>query len=247
MITFISTDEAPAHFDARDEKLANSSFTLDSSSNGRLKRSAIILSQTPDKCFDDDGLLQEDDFALRSTPISKNATNVIKYFQQTNRLSARCYPFTGKTEQSRNQSDKVDSDTEQCISCELEDVGDPIGPYGARTSYQALPKERDFIRRLPVHLSKYILGFLNQYCLINCVCVSKHWRFLAEQVRNDTLAQQIMREDVMLIQVNLLIILIKILGIPLLIHLNDYCCKNFFRKCLFAIMIHPKTCLLLQC
>ena len=202
------------HYDERDEKLANSSSILDSRSNGRLKRSAVTFSQTPDNFFDvdDDELLVDDDLGLSSTPISKG-TN-IRNFQQHSRLSARCYPFTGKTEKSRTQSSTVDSDTdqhEQYISCEFEDLGDSIGPYDSRTPYQALPKERDFIRRLPVHLSKYILGFLEQHNLINCVCVSKHWRFLAEEVRSDMLAQQIMREDVMLIQVNLQIILLNYL------------------------------------
>ncbi len=72
-----------------------------------------------------------------------------------------------------------------------------------RNTYRSLPMQRDFIRRLPVHLSKMILGFLDASSLVNCVCVSNHWRFLAEEVMNETLTQQIMREDVMLIQVGM--------------------------------------------
>lgn len=69
--------------------------------------------------------------------------------------------------------------------------------------YAGVCRFKDFIRSLPVHLSKFILGMLDKNSLTNCLCISKHWRILAEEVRQDCLVHQLMTEEVMLMQVNL--------------------------------------------
>ena len=61
---------------------------------------------------------------------------------------------------------------------------------------------KDFIRCLPVHLSKCILGMLDKNSLTNCLCLSKHWRLLAEEVKQDCMVHQIMAEEIMLMQVS---------------------------------------------
>ncbi|XP_039083328.1 CMT1A duplicated region transcript 1 protein isoform X2 [Hyaena hyaena] len=43
----------------------------------------------------------------------------------------------------------------------------------------------DFIRYLPVHLSKYILSMLDKTSLNRCAYVSRHWASLAQQVKKD--------------------------------------------------------------
>uniref|UniRef100_A0A673VBW2 F-box domain-containing protein n=1 Tax=Suricata suricatta TaxID=37032 RepID=A0A673VBW2_SURSU len=43
----------------------------------------------------------------------------------------------------------------------------------------------DFIRYLPVHLSKYILSMLDKNSLNRCASVSQHWAALAQQVKKD--------------------------------------------------------------
>ena len=63
-------------------------------------------------------------------------------------------------------------------------------------------KYKDFIRCLPVHLSKRILGMLDKNSLTNCLCLSKHWRVLAEQVKQDYMVHQLMTEEIMLMQVS---------------------------------------------
>ena len=55
---------------------------------------------------------------------------------------------------------------------------------------------------LPVHLSKRILGMLDKNSLTNCLCLSKHWRVLAEEVKQDYMVHQIMTEEIMLMQVS---------------------------------------------
>lgn len=60
---------------------------------------------------------------------------------------------------------------------------------------------KDFIRCLPVHLSKLILSYLDKASLINCICISKHWRILCEEVQQDVFVHQIMIEEVMMMQV----------------------------------------------
>ncbi|XP_058559306.1 F-box and WD repeat domain containing protein 10B isoform X4 [Neofelis nebulosa] len=46
-------------------------------------------------------------------------------------------------------------------------------------------KYRDFIRHLPIHLSKYILSMLDKNSLNGCAFVSQHWAALAQQVKKD--------------------------------------------------------------
>ena len=68
-------------------------------------------------------------------------------------------------------------------------------------AHSGVAKYKDFIRLLPVHVSKLILGLLDQVSLNNCVCVSKNWRILAEEVHRECFVQQSLREEVMLMQV----------------------------------------------
>ncbi|XP_007483469.1 F-box and WD repeat domain containing protein 10B isoform X2 [Monodelphis domestica] len=72
------------------------------------------------------------------------------------------------------------------------------------TSYrQQLPeisKEKDFIRCLPVHISKYILGLLDKKTLNKCLSVSRHWALLAEQVRKDHSTHQYVENEITLLQ-----------------------------------------------
>jgi len=60
---------------------------------------------------------------------------------------------------------------------------------------------RDFIRSLPVHIAKYILGYLDIASLHNALCVSTNWRTLVEEVHNEFRVNQDLIEEVMLMQV----------------------------------------------
>ena len=113
--------------------------------------------------------------------------------------SARCSPYFGKSK-SRPHSGITDI-SDGYISCEDDDLYSLTGLSSVSFSAHTLPSFKDFIRRLPVHLSKFILGMLDSNSLTNCVCVSPNWRALAEEVQRETLSDQIMREDVMVIQV----------------------------------------------
>lgn len=68
--------------------------------------------------------------------------------------------------------------------------------------YLGSEKYKDFLRCLPVHLSKRILGMLDKNSLTNCLCLSKHWRVLAEEVKQDYMVHQLMTEEIMLMQVS---------------------------------------------
>ncbi|XP_007462734.1 PREDICTED: F-box/WD repeat-containing protein 10 [Lipotes vexillifer] len=59
---------------------------------------------------------------------------------------------------------------------------------------------RDFIRHLPVHLSKYILSMLDKNSLNRCVFVSQHWAVLAQQVRTDLSMHSFIRHQITLLQ-----------------------------------------------
>ncbi|XP_043924738.1 CMT1A duplicated region transcript 1 protein-like [Protopterus annectens] len=72
-------------------------------------------------------------------------------------------------------------------------------PTGSQST-SGISKYKDFIRCLPVHLSKYILGFLDKRSLITCQHVSQHWSYLVEEMLQDAFAQQLVQDEAMILQ-----------------------------------------------
>ncbi len=165
----------------------------------KLTRSSVTFSPTLQEYFKEEAPPLDEDFELQSKEIRIISSQSSRRTQGS-RLSARCYPYRARKNEPRYPNSNGDSDSDDYLS--LDDLAESSNLSLFRNVYRSLPKQRDFIRRLPVHLSKRILGFLDANSLVNCVCVSKHWRFLAEEVKSETLTQQIMREDVMLIKVS---------------------------------------------
>uniref|UniRef100_A0A4W3JTB3 Uncharacterized protein n=1 Tax=Callorhinchus milii TaxID=7868 RepID=A0A4W3JTB3_CALMI len=56
-------------------------------------------------------------------------------------------------------------------------------------STSGVSKNKDFIRCLPVHLSKYILGMLDLTSQKNCLSVSRHWNCLTTEIEKDMQTQ----------------------------------------------------------
>ncbi|XP_056433653.1 F-box and WD repeat domain containing protein 10B [Gadus chalcogrammus] len=61
---------------------------------------------------------------------------------------------------------------------------------------------RDFLRCLPVHLAKRILGLTDKLTLRCCRDVSQHWRYLADDLVLDQNAKKVVRNQVLIIQSN---------------------------------------------
>jgi len=141
----------------------------------------------------------DDTFTLRSTPVAHQST-VGRLQKGHTQLSARCYPFVREQLPVRYKSEIEMNDSECYISCIADDFTDNDLKHSHTDLYKVISKQQDFIRRLPVHLSKYILGFLDNHSIINCICVSKHWRMLAEEVKNELKLQGLTKDDIMLIQ-----------------------------------------------
>ncbi|XP_060999507.1 F-box and WD repeat domain containing protein 10B [Dama dama] len=59
---------------------------------------------------------------------------------------------------------------------------------------------RDFIRQLPIHLSKYILSFLDRSTLNRCSFVSQHWAALAQQVKTDLSMHSFIQHQITFLQ-----------------------------------------------
>ncbi|KAM5135252.1 F-box/WD repeat-containing protein 10 [Mantella aurantiaca] len=71
------------------------------------------------------------------------------------------------------------------------------------TSFQAasgVRKYKDFIRCLPVHLSKKILGYLKKKHLFSCLFVSHHWCYLTKELILDLEAETLVRNEAMILQ-----------------------------------------------
>lgn len=62
-------------------------------------------------------------------------------------------------------------------------------------------KHVDFIRQLPVHLSKLILKSLNKKSLYNCLFVSKYWYNLIKEVHKETILNKALVSDILLLRV----------------------------------------------
>uniref|UniRef100_A0A8C3SQA7 F-box domain-containing protein n=1 Tax=Chelydra serpentina TaxID=8475 RepID=A0A8C3SQA7_CHESE len=68
-------------------------------------------------------------------------------------------------------------------------------------SASSINKHKDFIRCLPTHLSKYILGLLDTKSLNRCTSVSQHWAFLVKEVKREQLSHSLILEEIMYLQV----------------------------------------------
>ncbi|XP_078147049.1 F-box and WD repeat domain containing protein 10B [Centroberyx gerrardi] len=73
---------------------------------------------------------------------------------------------------------------------------------GSSSSMSGVSRYRDFIRCLPVHLSKRILGLLDKYTLRCCRKVSLHWRYLAQETMEDMDAKRIFQDQVVMMESN---------------------------------------------
>lgn len=100
-------------------------------------------------------------------------------------------------------SGNEDDDDDQCATDYASVDPSAVVVSPASLVHSGVCRFKDFIRCLPVHLSKFILGVLDKNSLTNCLCISKHWRILAEEVKQDFLVHQLMTEEVMLMQVTL--------------------------------------------
>ncbi|XP_051889294.1 F-box and WD repeat domain containing protein 10B [Pristis pectinata] len=79
-------------------------------------------------------------------------------------------------------------------------------PIFVTSSFQAtsgISNYKDFLRCLPIHLAKYILGFLDDASLQNCMLVSQHWQYLAKEVTRDMLALRCIFDEVLKLQIGL--------------------------------------------
>ena len=79
----------------------------------------------------------------------------------------------------------------------------PFLPFHRYAIYiTGVSRYKDFIQCLPVHISKMILGYMDQHSLYNCLCVNQFWRQLSESVQREYFVYQNLREEVMLMQVS---------------------------------------------
>ena len=122
-------------------------------------------------------------------------------------------PLTGETFPGLDLGDAIENDAGDEDSIEESALSslDPayiVIPTSAK-AYAGVSKYMDLIRMLPVHISKMILGLLDEASLSNALCVSGYWRQLAEEVRNEFHVNQQLLEEFMLMQVGWNLLLSK--------------------------------------
>nr|XP_006635506.1 PREDICTED: CMT1A duplicated region transcript 1 protein isoform X1 [Lepisosteus oculatus] len=106
-------------------------------------------------------------------------------------------PCTGEEEESHSPGRFLESDEDQSVSSD-----DPalVTLPSSSQSLSGVGHYRDFIRRLPVHLAKHILGLLDNNSLVNCLFVSQHWRYLAEEIQKEVLVRRTVENQAMILQ-----------------------------------------------
>ncbi|KAL2078689.1 hypothetical protein ACEWY4_026374 [Coilia grayii] len=67
-------------------------------------------------------------------------------------------------------------------------------------SLSGVGRHRDFIRQLPVHIAKRILGLLDSTTLHSCLTVSRHWRYLSRETQEEGRVKQLLEIQAMLLQ-----------------------------------------------
>ncbi|XP_060063470.1 F-box and WD repeat domain containing protein 10B-like [Ylistrum balloti] len=110
-------------------------------------------------------------------------------------------PLTGEELFLDDEIENDDSGDESFTSMDILSV-DPacmVVPTSAKAS-SGVAKYKDFIRFLPVHIAKYVLGFLDIATLHNALCVSNYWSSLVEEVHKEFRINQDLCEEVMLMQ-----------------------------------------------
>ncbi|NXV36663.1 FBW10 protein, partial [Rissa tridactyla] len=77
--------------------------------------------------------------------------------------------------------------------------GDAVVPASLQPPSNVGPS-KDFIRCLPLQLSMYILGFLDQKSLHACAAVSRCWAFMAEEVKRERVCKRMTQEKILYLQ-----------------------------------------------
>lgn len=127
------------------------------------------------------------------------------FLQQTNSHYGRIRsdPFTGECIDEYDQDIINDDSGDDSLSGSTDLSIDPACMVVSTSSkaYSGVSRYRDFIRLLPVHLSKYILSLLDRPTQQNALCVSQNWRVLIQEVHKEFYVNQQLWEEVMLMQV----------------------------------------------
>ncbi|XP_062382976.1 F-box and WD repeat domain containing protein 10B [Sardina pilchardus] len=88
------------------------------------------------------------------------------------------------------------SDTDSAYS---DDPALTVVPKSSR-SFSGVGRHRDFIRQLPVHITKRILGLLDSASLRSCLNVSQHWQYLALEVQHEGRVKRLLEKKAMSLQ-----------------------------------------------
>nr|XP_033816684.1 CMT1A duplicated region transcript 1 protein [Geotrypetes seraphini] len=120
---------------------------------------------------------------------------------------------TGKEETRISGTSRSENLWLQVIKHFLEEKKEPVDDFPdppddpalmlVPTSFQSssgVSQFKDFIRCLPVHLSKYILGLLDKDSLSACLHVSLHWCYLAKEIQREKEVQIAIQNEAMILQ-----------------------------------------------
>ncbi|XP_008052149.1 F-box/WD repeat-containing protein 10-like isoform X2 [Carlito syrichta] len=133
---------------------------------------------------------QSTSFPLSKSPENENVQRAVSNPEAQWRSSRQCISemnklFSGKVGITKPGYDPCN------LLVDLDDVRDLSSGFS---------KYRDFIRHLPIHLSKYILRMLDRNTLNRCASVSGHWAALAQQVKMELSTHSFIQNQITILQ-----------------------------------------------
>uniref|UniRef100_W5N6G1 F-box and WD repeat domain containing 10 n=1 Tax=Lepisosteus oculatus TaxID=7918 RepID=W5N6G1_LEPOC len=151
---------------------------------------------------DDSSSIPESHYSFRKNTVDQSWESVHYDMKLSNGKKTESGPLeqspcTGEEEESHSPGRFLESDEDQSVSSD-----DPalVTLPSSSQSLSGVGHYRDFIRRLPVHLAKHILGLLDNNSLVNCLFVSQHWRYLAEEIQKEVLVRRTVENQAMILQ-----------------------------------------------
>ncbi|XP_030063946.1 CMT1A duplicated region transcript 1 protein [Microcaecilia unicolor] len=191
----------------------------------RDRHASSAKSEAKDKMEDNGVSIPVSHYALRSEehpelellvqtcPENKALTSDMVYEKLSTSASSETSSGKEETRISVSGTSRSKNLWVQAIKRYLDEKKEPVDDYPdppdepalmlVPTSYQSssgLSQFKDFIRCLPVHLSKYILGLLDKDSLSVCLHVCLHWRYLGEEIQKEKEVQIAVQNEAMILQ-----------------------------------------------
>nr|XP_034960561.1 CMT1A duplicated region transcript 1 protein [Zootoca vivipara] len=175
---------------------------------------SILLSQDEATCKLADNKTDEDQTSKDVIPLKKQEKSISQVQSHltshtsglTSRIGSEKSDLFGRlrlhrfwSKESDHMSDLISEDMDEAASSSIIlNVAEPVPTHPTKPF--KINKFKDFIRCLPIHLSKFILRMLDMKSLNRCAQVSAHWDFLVKLIKKDMISKRTLQSEIAFLQ-----------------------------------------------